>query len=356
MKKERIERVIGKLNEMGMGQLIVSDPDSLYYLLGHSYDPGERLLALYINDEGRAVLFHNHMFFFPEQEDLQIAYYDDIDDYMGLVAETVGPGTLGVDKFLRAKFLVPLMSRRPDIRVELGSGAVDWARKYKDEEERALMRAASLVNDYAVGQAISHVGEDLDEMEFGDIVCDAHMSRGADTRMEQLVCLGVNTAEPHHVIDRSRLTGPGPALFDIYAPVNHYHCDMTRTVFWKDVTPRQREVYELVREANAAGKAAVKPGVPLKDIDRAARSVIEEAGYGPYFTHRLGHGCGLALHEPPDVSSASEDIAEPGMCFSVEPGIYLPGEFGVRIEDLVIVTEDGVECLNHYPRDLQVVE
>ncbi len=356
MKTSRIERVMEKLNTMGMGQLIVSDPDSLYYLLGHSYDPGERLLALYLNDDGKAVLFHNHMFHFPEQEGLNIAYYDDIDDYMGVVAENVKPGAIGVDKFLRAKFLVPLMERRSDIQVKLGSPAVDWARKYKDAEELELMRASSLVNDKTVGGAIGHVGEDLTEQEMGDVVCDLHMSLGADARMEQLVCYGVNSAEPHHASDRTKIQPGDAVIFDIYAPVGHYFCDMTRTVFYKDVTEEQRKVYEIVKAANAAGKAAVRPGVPLKEIDRAARQVIEEAGYGQYFTHRTGHGCGLALHEPPDVSSVSEEIVEPGMTFSVEPGIYIPGKFGVRVEDLVACTEDGVEVLNYYPRDLVVVE
>ena len=111
-----------------------------------------------------------------------------------------------------------------------------------------------------------------------------------------------------------------------------------------------------MKEANAAGVAAVRPGIPLKEVDRAARAVIEEAGYGPYFTHRTGHGIGLALHEPPDVSSVNDELAEPGMVFSVEPGIYLPCKFGVRIEDLVAVTKDGAEVLNHYNRELTVVD
>lgn len=356
MKTSRIERVMAQLNRTGMRQLIVSDPDSLYYLLGHSYDPGERLLALYLDDNGRAVLFHNHMFHFPEQEGLVIADYDDIDDYMGLVADTVKPGLLGVDKFLRAKFLVPLLERRSDVQVKLGSAAVDWSRKYKDEEELELMRRSSAVNDLAVGEAIRHVGEDLTELQMADVVCDSHMSHGADARVDQLVCYGVNTAEPHHTSDRSELHPGEAVIFDIYAPVDHYFCDMTRTVFWQDVTAEQRKVYEIVKEANAAGIAAVRPGRPLREVDRAAREVIEKAGYGAYFTHRTGHGIGLALHEPPDVSSVTEETILPGMVFSVEPGIYLPGKFGVRLEDLVAVMEDGAEVLNHYSKELTVVD
>ncbi|MBQ2708971.1 MAG: M24 family metallopeptidase, partial [Clostridia bacterium] len=111
-------------------------------------------------------------------------------------------------------------------------------------------------------------------------------------------------------------------------------------------------IYELVKAANKAGRKAVAPGVPLREIDAAARRVIAEAGYGDRFIHRTGHGIGLETHEPPDVSSASPYLAQPGMIFSIEPGIYLPGKFGVRIEDLVLVTEDGCETLNRLPRDL----
>ena len=116
-----------------------------------------------------------------------------------------------------------------------------------------------------------------------------------------------------------------------------------------------RRVYETVRAANAAAEAMIRPGVLLCDVDRAARSVIEDAGYGPYFTHRLGHGCGLECHEPPDNSPVSMAPVRPGMVFSVEPGIYLPGKLGVRIEDLVLVTEDGCEVLNHAGKELQIV-
>ena len=130
---------------------------------------------------------------------------------------------------------------------------------------------------------------------------------------------------------------------------------MTRTVFYKTVSQKQRQVYELVRRANEAAEAAIRPGVPLGKLDEIARKVITEGGYGPCFTHRLGHGCGIDCHEPPDVSGVSQAVCRPGMVFSIEPGIYLPGEFGVRIEDLVMVTEDGCEVLNKYPKELQVI-
>ena len=131
---------------------------------------------------------------------------------------------------------------------------------------------------------------------------------------------------------------------------------VTLTVYGADGNSSSTKRTIVVKAANLAAEAVIRPGVPMKDIDRAARKLIEDAGYGPFFTHRLGHGCGLDCHEPPDNSAPSPAVAEPGMVFSVEPGIYLPGKLGVRIEDLVLVTEDGCEVLNHASKELRVVD
>ena len=170
-----------------------------------------------------------------------------------------------------------------------------------------------------------------------------------------MVGCGATGADPHHSGDATVLKPGDSVIFDIFTPISRYWCDMTRTVFYQSVTEEQRKVYELVRRANEAAEAMIRPGVLLSDLDKAARDIITDGGYGPNFTHRLGHGCGLECHEPPDVSGASHTPLEPGMVFSIEPGIYLPGKFGVRIEDLVLVTEDGCQVLNQYPKDLQVV-
>ena len=144
-------------------------------------------------------------------------------------------------------------------------------------------------------------------------------------------------------------------LFDVGCMKDGYCSDMTRTCYYKEVSPERRRIYEIVRAANERAISLIRPGVPLRELDRAARDLISGAGYGEYFTHRLGHFIGLAEHEFGDVSSASEWKAEPGMIFSIEPGIYLPGDTGVRVEDLVLVTEDGCEVLNHYAKDLEVI-
>ena len=145
-------------------------------------------------------------------------------------------------------------------------------------------------------------------------------------------------------------------LLDVGGIYDGYCSDMTRTFFTAEPTEEERKVYELVRAANEAAEAIIKPGVRLCDIDAAARNVIAAAGYGEQFTHRLGHFIGLEDHEFGDVSSNFDRPVEEGMCFSIEPGVYLEGKFGVRIEDLVIVTKDGCEVLNHYPKQLKVLD
>lgn len=144
-------------------------------------------------------------------------------------------------------------------------------------------------------------------------------------------------------------------LLDVGGVYDNYCSDMTRTFFTAQPTDRQREIYELVRLANETAEKLVRPGVKMCELDAAAREVIAKAGYGEYFNHRLGHFIGLNDHEYGDVSSACRIEAKPGMCFSIEPGIYLPGEIGVRVEDLVLVTEDGCRVLNSYPKEITVL-
>lgn len=170
-----------------------------------------------------------------------------------------------------------------------------------------------------------------------------------------LICFGENGAEPHHDSDETILEENQAIIVDIGGRKDGYCSDMTRSFFYGTPDEAYMTVYNLVKDANLAAIKAVKPGVTFKDIDNAARQVIAAAGYGEAFTHRTGHGIGINVHEFPDVSSVNDMICEAGMIFSIEPGIYLREKFGVRIEDLVLVTEDGCEVLNQYPKALLTI-
>jgi Xaa-Pro dipeptidase len=356
MNEGRLRRVTAHMKEMGLEQIIVSAPASVYYLTGHWVDPHERMLALYIDASGKAILFGNAIFGLPDTPELPVVPHADSDNPVQALAKIVKPGKLGVDKFWYSKFLIGLMELHGDVQPVNGSAPVDIARMIKDEAERESLRESSRINDSVVGAVIKMLREDIAENELAAEVNRLFRQNGADCEGAQLVCFGANGADPHHAADTTRLKPGDSVIFDIFTPIRRYWCDMTRTMFYRSVSQKQREVYELVRRANEMAISQIKPGVPLCEIDRTARQIIERGGYGPQFTHRLGHGIGLDCHEPPDVSGASQLPLQAGMVFSVEPGIYLPGEFGVRIEDLVLVTPDGCEVLNRYPKELQVIE
>lgn len=356
MKSDRIARVAAYMKEQSLTQIVVTSTAAVYYLTGLWIEPHERMLALYLTEDGTATLFGNEIFGVESSKELPVIAHKDSDNPVADLAAVLRPGTLGVDKFWPSKFLIGLMQARPDITPVLGSAPIDTARRFKDAEEQDALRRASRINDQVVQAAIAAVGEGAVEIELAASINKTFMDHGADNSDGvQLVCFGANAADPHHAPDHSVIQPGDCVVFDIFTPIGRYWCDMTRTVFYKTVSEEQRQVYETVKAANLAGISAVAPGVPLREIDRAARSVIEQAGYGPYFTHRLGHGIGLECHEPPDVSAASDAVAKPGMVFSIEPGIYLPGKVGVRIEDLVMVTENGCEVLNRAPKDLMIV-
>jgi Xaa-Pro dipeptidase len=355
MKTSRLDRVVRGMEKIGLSQALVTATESVYYLTGLWIAPGERLLALLIDPKG-CKLFVNHMFQAPKVEGLELVEFDDADDSVAALASRVAPGRLGVDKAWPSRFLLSLMEKRPDVHPVNGSAPVDEARMLKDREEIEALRISSHMNDRVTGLLRQRLAEGETELDAARRYGELGALEGASgLGFEPLICFGAGCAEPHHATGKARLQKGDAVILDVGLNVDHALSDMTRTVFFGGATDEQKRVYEIVKAANAAGKAKVAPGVPLSEIDRAARSVIEQAGYGPNFLHRTGHGLGLEVHEPPDVSPVSPAIAQPGMVFSIEPGVYLPGKFGVRIEDLVLVTEGGCEVLNDLDRDFMIV-
>lgn len=358
MDETRRAQVVENLRGMGLTQALISDPMSIYYLTGYYTEPYERFLALYFNANGASTLFANRLFPDASAACDDVRAFDDTEDPVPMVAEvTDHSAPLGVDKKLAARWLVPLQEAGAASEFKLGSAAVDDARSVKSPEEQELMRTASRTNDKAMEWLAAQVREGVTEQEIAGGLLDVYRSLGAqDHSFAPIVSFGANAADPHHSPDGTVLAKGDVVLFDVGCRQDMYCSDMTRSFFYGEPTEHQRAVYECVRRANEAAEAIVRPGVTFAEIDRAARKVIEDAGWGQYFTHRLGHQIGLEDHEPGDVSSVHDEPVRPGQCFSIEPGIYLPGDVGVRIEDLVIVTEDGCEVLNSYPKGLTVLK
>lgn len=351
-----INRVIENMKAQGLKQIIVSAPASVYYLTGTWVHPGERMLALLVKDSGEMTLYANRLFALKDSVRVPLVEFDDTEDCVAVLAKGVDAGEIGIDKFWPSQFTIRLMNARPDVRPVLGSLPVDEARMIKSESELEKMRESSRLNDLVLERTIEQIKEGMTEAEVGAIYATEAKKAGAEgMSFPALICFGANCAEPHHDTDDTRLKKGDSVILDVGLVYQSYCSDMTRTVFFGEPTEEMKKVYALVERANAAGRAAVRPGVPMKEFDRAARKVIEDAGYGEYFIHRTGHGIGLEVHEHPDNSATSEIIAQPGMVFSVEPGVYLPGKFGVRVEDLIAVTENGGETLNHLTKEMRII-
>lgn len=357
MKENRLRAVLQNLEQMGLSQALITDPLSILYLTGRLIKPLERFYALYVSQSGHHKIFINQLETVPEDLGVEKVRFTDSDPYLDLVYQAVDHSQpLGVDKNMAARFLLPLMDRQCAPGYVNASLAVDKARSVKDAQEQTLMRKASQINDEAVKAFQTLVREGITERQVAEQTKGIYLDLGAeDFSFEPLIAFGASAASGHHYPDGTQLKPGDCVLFDVGCVYEGYCSDMTRTYFYREVSPKQEAVYDLVLQANQAAEAAIRPGVPLRDLDRIARDIISQGGYGPNFTHRLGHFIGLETHDFGDVSSAAEDVATPGNIFSIEPGIYLPGEMGVRIEDLALVTEDGVEILNHLPKALEVL-
>jgi Xaa-Pro aminopeptidase len=229
-------------------------------------------------------------------------------------------------------------------------------RAVKDNNELMRLAAAGVAADSAYGEIIQKRFAGRLESELAADLADLLRESGHEQVDFTIVGSGPNGANPHHEAG-DRVIKLGDAVVLDFGGLRHgYGSDTTRTVCVGEPTSEIREVHEIVRQAQQAGVDAVRPGVSCQEIDRAARKIITDAGYGEQFIHRTGHGIGVTTHEPPYMVEGEEQPLVQGMCFSVEPGIYLAGKFGVRIEDIVTVTSDGGQRLNNTDRGLLVVK
>lgn len=230
-------------------------------------------------------------------------------------------------------------------------------RMRKDAGEIAAMQRAAQIAEAALEATLAKVKVGVTENELaGELIQQLYL-HGCDPELPFLpiVATGPNSANPHATVSDRKVANGDLLLFDWGANVDGYFSDLTRTFAVGEISDEFKRIYEVVKLANQAGRDAAKPGAPCSDVDDAARDAIEDSGYGQYFTHRTGHGLGMEAHEEPYMRAGNSLKLQPGMTFTVEPGIYLDGKGGVRIEDNVVITEDGARTLSSFPRDLRVV-
>jgi Xaa-Pro aminopeptidase len=361
----RLDRARARLACERLDALLIGPSPDLRYLAGYTPPPLERMTLLLITADGDTSLVVPALEAPLAEEQLgglgvKLLVWQETEDPAELVASTLAAGgaargRLAVGDRLWSAFLLRLQAAMPAATWSLAGEVLRPLRMVKDAAEvRALA---------AVGAAIDEVVERLGEwarpgrteLEVAADVDDAIREAGHRSVNFVIVGAGPNSASPHHEPTDRRIR-PGDAIvFDIGGTMDGYCSDTTRTVVVGEPPAGFMELYEVLQQAQAAGCDAVRPGVPCSAVDAACRDVITDAGYGEYFIHRTGHGIGLEEHEHPYIVAGNDEPLVPGMAFSVEPGIYLPGRFGARIEDIVVCTEDGARRLNTTARDLVVL-
>ena len=346
--------------EAGLAGLLVTPGPDLAYLTGYAPLPLERLTLLIVTPgrEPRMLV--------PELERpaavtspggavMEVVGWRDGEDAYGMAARMLGAGRYAITDQTWAVHVLGLGRATADVSLVAAGRAVPLLRAVKDDAELAALRAAGAGADAAFGQIAEVRFTRRRELDVAADL-DAFLREQGHERVDfTIVGSGPNGASPHHEAGERVIEVGDVVVMDFGGIRDGYCSDITRTVVVGEPTPEQAEVHEVVRRAQQAGVDAVRPGSACQEVDRAARSVIEEAGYGELFVHRTGHGIGLEVHEPPYMVEGNDLPLEPGMTFSVEPGIYLPGRFGVRIEDIVACTAEGAERFNEAPRDLRIV-
>jgi len=359
----RMRRVVSSAVDKGLAGVIVTPGPDLVWLTG--YQPSaitERLTMLVLSSDNDPTLLVPIL----ERADAEAAdgarsvflidWADGTDPY-GVASPLMrSDGEFGISDSAWAMHLLGLQKALPRSRYRSLTESLPMMRAVKDNNELMRLAAAGVAADSAYGEIVQKRFAGRLEREVAADLADLLRLLGHEQVDFTIVGSGPNGANPHHEAG-DRVIRPGDAVVLDFGGLRYgYGSDTTRTVCVAEPTSEIREVHEIVRQAQQAGVDAVRPGVSCQEIDRAARKIITDAGYGEQFIHRTGHGIGVTTHEPPYMVEGEEQLLVQGMCFSVEPGIYLAGKFGVRIEDIVTVTSDGGQRLNNTDRGLLVVE
>jgi Xaa-Pro aminopeptidase len=359
----RASRVVADAAEQGLAGVLVTPGPDLVWLTG--YKPTaitERLTVLVLTQDREPTLLVPAL----ERPDAEAAegvkgmamldWADGTDPYDAAAALIRPDAAYGISDSAWALHLLGLQARLPSTRYRSLTESLPMMRAVKDADELERLAAAGAAADATYGEIVKRRFAGRRETEVAADLASLLHEFGHEQIDFTVVGSGPNGANPHHEAGDRLIQAGDAVVLDFGGLMFGYGSDTTRTVCVGEPTPEIRRVHEVVRQAQEAGVAAVRPGVSCQDIDRAARAVITEAGYGEAFIHRTGHGIGVTTHEPPYMIEGEERPLVPGMCFSVEPGIYLAGRFGVRIEDIVTVTEDGVRRLNNTDHGLHIVE
>jgi Xaa-Pro aminopeptidase len=349
----RADRLAALIAERDLDRFLVTELVNVQYLTGFGGTNG----ACVCGGDMRVFLTD---FRYTERAEAEVEGWDVVtvrDDWLGGIAERLA-GKVGFeDHRMSVRAKSKLEEKLPEgVSLEAAGGTIEKLRRVKDAAELAAIAAAAELADEAWRWALERGLAGRTELDVARAVEAWMREQGAEPSFPTIVAAGPNGALPHAEPGEREIGHGELVVFDMGAKLDRYCSDGTRTFATGDPGEAARDVYEVVRDAQAAALASVSAGVRAEDVDTVARERIVAAGHGERFGHGLGHGVGLEVHEEPRVSQRSEDVLAPGEVVTVEPGIYLPGELGVRIEDLVVVTKDGYRNLSGLPKELQLVD
>lgn len=372
--RQRLRRAQEAVSQAGLGGLLIGVGTDLRWLTGYPAHPSERLTMLVLTSSGKPTMIVPRL----EQSAAQTApalaaelvglttwaeTRDPIHSVVGALggAAEAGAGQLLVSDSLEARFLLRLQEALPGARFGMASAVTSPLRQLKDADEIALLRRAAQAADRTVARIFAGRLIGRTEVDVAREVREVLVEEGHDVADFWIVASGPNSASPHHAAGDRVIQAGEPIVLDIGGSIEGYHSDITRTCWVMGAEQQRRPDEEFLRlfdvlwRAQAAGRAAVRPGIAAEAVDQAARTIIDREGYGAAFFHRTGHGIGLDGHEDPYLVAGNAAPLVEGNAFSVEPGIYLEGRYGARIEDIVVCGPAGADDLNEAPQVLAVV-
>jgi Xaa-Pro aminopeptidase len=360
----RLARCQKLMSEKGVDILFLAPGPNMYYLSGFLEEPGERLLSLIVPQSGEPLfivpqLYEEHVKALTWVE--KLVSWKDSEDPNTVLSATMKQvvmkrSTIAVDTRMWSRFLLMLLAALPDARYLDAASVMSLLRMRKTPEEVALMTRSAEIADAAFTETVKECREGMTEHEVAAKIV-SHMRRlGADSiPFEPITGSGPNGALPHFRSSDRKLQKGDLVVLDYGCVYRGYFSDITRTIGVGNCDDERRKVYSIVRSAQEKAYQAAVEGIEAQSVDKTAREIITTAGYGQFFVHRTGHGIGLEVHEEPYMVAGNSMKLEEGMAFSIEPGIYLPGKFGVRIEDIVVIQAGRAQRLNKCTRELVLI-
>ena len=360
--QHKINSLRARMKDNDVDLVALGPGTHMNWLLGFNPYPDERPCLLLIGKEKEAFLMPSvNAEDARKRTDIEITSWKDengpdqaLKDALLYIGESTAKH-IAIDEAMRSHFALIVIEALPNPTYEFTGSTIGALRMRKDQAEFINLKENALIDDRAMQAGFAAIKEGVTELEIGEAINKHFISEGAKPQF-CIVGSGPNGAFPHHHTGDRKVEYGDAVLIDIGGRKGTFPSDMTRMSVLGEPPEGYLEIHAIVERAVQAAMSAAKPGAMAKDVDAAARGVITEAGYGEFFVHRTGHGLGIDIHEPPYITATSEVILDEGMVFSIEPGIYLQGRFGVRLEEIVILRADGPEILSELTRELNIIK